>query len=71
MKWVVIEDNPKPDEYIAIMVTDENRKLQLQGKTSSTFSNADDAMNRARALRDAFGVRMIRIFHFESYSSPA
>ncbi len=71
MKWVVLEENPKPDEYIAVMVTDENRKLQLQGKASSTFLNEAEAMNRARELRDAFGVKMIRIFHWESHSSPA
>ena len=72
MKWIVLEENPKPDEYIAvIMVTDKHQRLQLQGKASSTFLNGEDAMNRARELRDFFGVKMIRVFHWESHSSPA
>ena len=71
MKWVVLEENPKPDEYIAVMVTDDNRKLKLQRKASSTFLSEDEAINRARKLRDVFGVKMIRIFHWESHSSTA
>jgi hypothetical protein len=70
MKWVVLEEDPKPDEYIAIMVTDEIRKLQLEQKAHSIFSTSDEAVRRARIVRDLFGVKTIRIFHWESYSSP-
>ncbi len=31
-KWVVLEENPKPDEYIAVIAVDENRLSKLERK---------------------------------------
>lgn len=45
MKWIVLEENPKPDEYIGVTVTDENLMLQLQGKESFAFLDGDEAID--------------------------
>ncbi len=68
MKWVVLEENPKPDEYIAIMVTDDIQKLQIEEKAHSVFSNGEDALKRALELKVYFGVKTTRIFQWESHS---
>lgn len=30
MKWIVLEENPKPDNYIAILAAEEDRRLQIE-----------------------------------------
>lgn len=69
MKWVVLEENPKADNYIAVVVTEQN-KLRVETLAHSVFERADDAMARARALREKFGVHTIRIFRSESHPLP-
>ncbi|MBY0434468.1 MAG: hypothetical protein K2U26_10195 [Cyclobacteriaceae bacterium] len=68
MKWVVLEENPKPDNYIAVMVVNEERSLLLEKKPCSVFMQGEPAMERARMLRDQFKVRSIRVFHWEGHS---
>lgn len=68
MKWIVIEENPKPDDYIAIMVTDDIQKLQIEEKAHSVFHTGDEAMRRAKELKKCFGVKATRIFQWESHS---
>jgi hypothetical protein len=62
MKWVVVEENPKPDNYIVVILTDTTRKLHLQARAHTVYDDGDRALARARQLRDQFGVRIIRIF---------
>jgi hypothetical protein len=68
MKWIVLEENPKPDQYIAIIAADEERYLKIEGKPCSIFRTSDDALVRARELRTIFNVRNIRIFFIEGHS---
>jgi len=70
MKWVVIEENPKPDNYIAVVVTEAMRKLKIESQAHSVYDNVDEALARARELRTQYGVRLIRIFQSESHSIP-
>ncbi|WP_276373905.1 hypothetical protein [Chryseolinea sp. H1M3-3] len=70
MKWVVLEENPKPDNYIAVVLTDTTKKVQIESRAHSVYDDGDEALARARQLRDQFGVHMIRIFRSESYSIP-
>ncbi len=67
MKWVVLEENPKPNDFIAIVLTDKMKKLKIENQMHSVFTNGDEAMIRAREVRDIFGVTMIRIFRSEGY----
>lgn len=68
MKWVVREENPKPDNYIAVVLTETIKKLQIESQAHSIYHDGDEALARARKLRDRFGVRLIRIFRSESHS---
>jgi phage regulator Rha-like protein len=63
MKWIVLEENPQPDNYIAVMVTEQERILQVESKPCSTYSSNDEALDRARYLREKYEVRYIRIFY--------
>jgi hypothetical protein len=69
MKWIVLEENPQPDNYIAVMVADEGRVLRAESKPCATFTSSDDALVHARFLRTRFNVRSIRIFYMESNSA--
>ncbi len=69
MKWIVLEENPKPDQYIAIIATDEQRQLKVESKPYSKFLTSDEALVRARQLRDEFRVKSIRIFYMEGHSA--
>jgi hypothetical protein len=68
-KWVVLEENPKPDEYIAVIAVDEDRLAKLEQKPCSLYETSGQALVRARLLREYFNVRSIRIFYFEGNSS--
>lgn len=68
IKWIVIEEDPKPDNYIPIMVADELRILKAQGRPCSIFTNNKDAIERAQQLRTIFGAKYIRIFHIDGHS---
>ncbi len=69
MKWIVMEENPKPDNYIAIVLTEKPTKMKIENQAHSVFDNGDQALERARKLREEYGVRTIRIFHHDC-SSP-
>jgi hypothetical protein len=68
-KWVVMEENPKPDEYIAVIAVDEDRLPQLEQRPCSMYENSEQALVRARLLREYFNVRSIRIFYLEGNSA--
>ena len=67
-KWIVIEEDPKPDNYIPIMVVDQFRIIKAQGRPCSIFTNDKDAFERARQFRTLFGAKYIRIFHIDGHS---
>lgn len=70
MKWIVIEENPKPDNYIAVVLTETVKKLRIESRAHSVYDDGEEALARARKLRDQFGVPVIRIFHNESHLRP-
>ena len=66
MKWIVFEENPRPDNYVAVIITEPMKKLKIEALPHSVFSDGDEALAKARQLRDHYGVKMIRIFQSES-----
>jgi hypothetical protein len=67
-KWIVSEENPDPDDYIAVMVADAERILVFESRPSSVYEDGNSAMMRARELRSIFGVSKIKVFYFEGHS---
>ncbi|MEQ8808082.1 MAG: hypothetical protein RIE59_03355 [Imperialibacter sp.] len=68
MKWIVIEENPKPDDYIAIMVANEVDQLHIEEKAYSVFGTGEEAISRSMLLKQKFGTKTTRIFHWEGHS---
>lgn len=69
LKWVVLEEDPKPDTYIAIMATESDRQLGLEKKACSIYASCEKAMERARELREHYKVKSIRLFQQEGISA--
>lgn len=69
MKWIVIEENPKPDNYIAVVLTENPTRMKIEKRAHSVFENGDQALERARKLREQYGVKTIRIFHYNASST--
>lgn len=63
MKWIVMEENPKPDQYIAVIAVDEERLLRIESKPCSKFETSDEALVRASELRKKYNVKSIRMFY--------
>lgn len=63
MKWIVIEENPKPDNYIAVVLTEKPTPMKIEQQAHSVFEDGSKAIERARQLREQYGVRIIRVFH--------
>jgi len=69
MKWLVLEDNPKPDNYIGIIALRDEQKVDLDESTAYTlYHNRKEAVSRAFALKERYQVRGIRIFFSEGHS---
>ncbi len=66
MKWIVLEDDPTSDGYIAIRVVDEDKNLRIENKPCSIYKSSQEAMNRARQLREKFKVQSIKIFYSDA-----
>lgn len=69
MKWIVFEENPKPDQYIAVVALEEGRILASQRNPHSIFKSKEEALIRANQLREQYGVKRVRIFYSEGNSS--
>lgn len=65
MNWIVIEENPKPDPYIAILPASPQRPTP---RNHSVHSNIQAALERARQLRDKYQLQSIRLFQADSHS---
>lgn len=59
-KWVVIEDHPRPDNYIVIMAPGWDGETIVP---YSTHHSEISAAGRARYLMDKFDARRIKIFY--------
>jgi hypothetical protein len=69
MKWIVLEEDPKPDQYIAVIAVEEKRFLKIESKPCSKFLTCDEALVRARQLSKMYSVKSIRMFYLEGNSS--
>lgn len=69
MKWIVLEENPKPDQYIAVIAADDDRVLKVEMRACSHFKTQTEALLRARQLREIFQVKDIRVFYLEGHSA--
>lgn len=69
MKWIVLEENPQPDNYIAVMVAEEGRILRAESNPCTVFKSSEQALSHARSLREQHKVRNIRVFYMESNSA--
>jgi len=68
LKWVVVEENTRPDDYIAVVLTEQQKKLQIETKRHSVFLEREKAIARAHELKEQFRVKHIRIFYNEGHS---
>ena len=65
-KWIVIEEPPRPDDYIAIMAPGwDGQTLVPHSFHHSQLS----AAGRARYLMDKFEAKRIKIFYPNGHSS--
>lgn len=68
-KWIVLEEDPRPDEYIAVIAVNEERLVKMEMKPRTVFETSEEALKRARLLRECFNVKGIRIFFEEGNSA--
>lgn len=66
MKWIVLEENPLQDQYIAVMVAEENKILRIENKPCSIFKTSEEAMSRARQLREQYKIHSIKVFYADA-----
>lgn len=58
MKWIVLEENPKPDQYIAVIAADDDRVLKVEMRACSYFKTQTEALLRARQLLENQSCRL-------------
>jgi hypothetical protein len=63
MKWIVLEEDPQADDYVAVIVTEEERVLTVESQPCSIYKSSEEALLRARCLREQFKVSSVRIFY--------
>ena len=69
MKWIVLEDNPKPDNYIGIIMLSDGQPASIDKNTPySVFFDRQAAISRAFELKERYQVKGIRIFYPEGNS---
>jgi|JI10StandDraft_1071094.scaffolds.fasta_scaffold673846_2 hypothetical protein len=69
MRWIVFEENPKPDQYIPVVALEEGRVLSALRNPYSAYKTKAEAIARAQQLRDQYNVKSIRIFYSEGNSA--
>lgn len=70
MIWIVVDENPWPDDYIPVFVkpkVDANEML-LKFGAIRLFDNKKDALDYANQLKEKFNSNTIRVFYPEGYS---
>lgn len=70
MIWIVIDENPWPDEYIQILVKPKVDTQQMLKTFSAIklFDNEKAALEEAKELKIKFNAKAIRIFYPEGDS---
>jgi hypothetical protein len=63
MKWIVLEEDPQADDYVAVIVTEEDRVLTVESQPCTIYKSSEEALLRARYLREQFKVSSVRIFY--------
>jgi hypothetical protein len=46
MKWIILEEDPKPDNYIAVVITETIRKMKIEAQAHSVYRDGDEALAR-------------------------
>jgi hypothetical protein len=65
-KWIVIENEPTAQGYIAVIAVHEDHLVKkIMGTACSIFESSDKALIRAKRLREKFNVNKIRILSQE------
>jgi hypothetical protein len=65
MKWIVIEEDPRPDQYIAVLPASAKHPT---ARDYSLHDSIAEALERARQLRDKYRLNSIRLFQQGSHS---
>ena len=68
MKWIIIEDDPRPDDYIAALVVRDQKVLFAPLVRHSVFEDKESAMSKATELKKRYRAKGIRIFYPEGHS---
>ncbi len=70
MIWIVVDENPWPDEYIQVFVKPkvDTNELLRQFESVKLYDNETDALSYAKKTRDKFEASTIRIFYPEGHS---
>jgi len=68
MVFFVAEEDPKPDNYIAIFVR-KSREKDFDGKERfKLFASQEKALVFAQQLKEKYGISTIRLFYEEGHS---
>jgi len=67
LNWIVLEEDPIQDNYVAIMVANEKRILKVFEKKYSVFTSEQDAIKRAREVGTHYGVKNIKMFYMDGH----
>lgn len=65
--WIVISEDPRPDNYIAILEMSNLNSLS-SNITGEIFRNIEEAVNHAEVLRKRYRVHGLRLFYENGYS---
>ncbi|WPP52032.1 hypothetical protein [Catalinimonas niigatensis] len=60
--WLVDEEDPRPDQYIAILICENEMIERANKKAYKKCHNAKEALSTASELKKKYGVKQIRIF---------
>ena len=67
-KWYVCEENPRPDDYIAVCRNGENMHGLDNSSTYKGFCTKHEALLYAKELLQSFQLRKIRLFFPDGHS---
>jgi hypothetical protein len=61
--WLIDEEDPKPDPYIAILVCEREFMERANKKAYKICHDAKEALHNATELKKKYAVKQIRIFY--------
>lgn len=70
MIWIIVDENPWPDEYIQVIVKQkaDTTELLKQFESIKLFDNEESAFDYAKEIKEKFKANTIRIFYPEGHS---